>query len=150
MTTDSTTTTSTSAATSTHTDAGADVAAVRAGFEAFGRGDLAGFADMFLPDATWNHRNDDRLGGVHQGSDGIVAFIMESGQLTAGTLRAVPEGFMGDGAGRVAVPTRVSGTRPDGRTFDDSQVLLFVLDGDRVRSVDQYVGDPSAVTAFWA
>jgi ketosteroid isomerase-like protein len=143
MTTDSTTTTSTTAAET-------DVAAVRAGFEAFGRGDLTAFVDMFLPDATWNHRNDDRLGGVHQGSDGIVAFIMESGQLTAGTLRAVPEGFMGDGAGHVAVPTRVSGTRPDGRTFDDSQVLLFVLEGDRVRSVDQYVGDPAAVTAFWA
>jgi ketosteroid isomerase-like protein len=143
MTTDSTTTTSTTASET-------DVAAVRAGFEAFGRGDLTAFVDMFLPDATWNHRNDDRLGGVHQGSDGIVAFIMESGQLTAGTLRAVPEGFMGDGAGQVAVPTRVSGTRPDGRTFDDSQVLLFVLEGDRVRSVDQYVGDPAAVTAFWA
>jgi hypothetical protein len=29
-------------------------------------------------------------------------------------------------------------------------VLLFVVDCDRVRSVDQYVGDPAAVTAFWA
>jgi ketosteroid isomerase-like protein len=144
MTTDSTTTTTPA------TDIAADIAAVQAGFEAFGRGDLTAFVDMFLPDATWNHRNDDRLGGVHQGSDGIVAFIVESGQLTAGTLRAVPEGIMGDGAGHVAVPTRVSGTRPDGRTFDDSQVLLFVLEGDRVRSVDQFVGDPAAVTAFWA
>ena len=45
---------------------------------------------------------------------------------------------------------RVSGTRPDGRSFDDQQILLFVLDGDHVRSVDQYVGDPTAVTAFWA
>jgi DNA-binding CsgD family transcriptional regulator len=31
-----------------------------------------------------------------------------------------------------------------------SQILLFALDGDRVRSVDQFVGDPAAVTAFWA
>jgi hypothetical protein len=29
-------------------------------------------------------------------------------------------------------------------------MLLFALDGDRVRSVDQFVGDPAAVTAFWA
>ena len=56
---------------------------------------------------------------------------------------------MADGAGHVAVPTRVSASRPDGRTFDDAQVLLFRLEGDRVRSVDQYVGDPAAVTAFW-
>ena len=133
---------------STQTISDADV--VRAGFAAFAGGDLAGFGEMFHVDATWNHRNDDRLGGVHQGREGILAFITESGRLTAGTLRAVPETAMADGQGRVAVPTRVTGTRPDGRTFDDSQVLLFVVDAGRVRSVDQYVGDPDAVTAFWA
>jgi ketosteroid isomerase-like protein len=127
-----------------------DVAAVAAGFEAFASGDVAGFAAMFLPDATWNHRNEDRLGGVHQGIDGIMAFLAESGQLTAGTLRAVPRLFMSDGEGHVSVIVRVSGTRPDGRSFDDTQTLLFQLDGDRVRSVDQFVGEPAAVTAFWA
>ena len=97
-----------------------------------------------------HYRNDDRLGGVHRGRDGILAFIGESGRLTAGTLRAVPESFMADGEGRVAVLVRVSGARPDGRAFDVPQILLFTVDGDRVRSVEQYVGDPSAVTAFWA
>jgi hypothetical protein len=28
-------------------------------------------------------------------------------------------------------------------------MLLFRLDGDRVRSVGQFVGDPDAVTACW-
>jgi hypothetical protein len=105
---------------------------------------------MLHPAATPNHRNDDRLGGIHRGPDGIVAFIAESGQLTAGTLRAVPGAFLADRAGRVAVPTRVSGTRRNGRSFDDAQVLLFAVDGGRLRSVDPYVGDPTAVTAFWA
>ena len=57
---------------------------------------------------------------------------------------------MADGEGRVSVLVRVSGSRPDGRSFDDPQILLFKVDGDRVRTVDQFVGDPSAVTAFWA
>jgi ketosteroid isomerase-like protein len=127
-----------------------DVAVVNAGFEAFASGDVAGFAAMFNPDATWNHRNEDRLGGVYQGIDGIMAFLEESGQLTAGTLRAVPQLYMSDGEGHVSVIVRVSGTRPDGRTFDDTQILLFQLDGERVRNVDQYVGEPAAVTAFWA
>jgi ketosteroid isomerase-like protein len=135
---------------STTDTAASDIAAVRGGFEAFGRGDLAAFADMFHPDATWNHRNPDRLGGIHDGSDGIVAFVTESSQLTAGTLRAVPMAVLADGAGRVAVQTRVSGTRPDGRAFDDLQILLFAVEDGRVRSVDQYIGDPPAVTAFWA
>ena len=123
---------------------------VRAGFEAFGRGDLAAFAEQFEPDATWNHRNPDRLGGIHAGIDAIVAFLKESGQSTTGTLRAVPTAMMADGDGHVCVLTRVSGTRPDGRTFDDAQVLVFTVEGERVRSVDQYIGDPPAVTAFWA
>jgi ketosteroid isomerase-like protein len=105
---------------------------------------------MFHADATWNHRNDDRLGGVHHRRDGIVAFIVESGRLTAGTLRAVPEAVMSDGEGRVAVLVRVSGTRLDGRRFDDPQVLLSTVDSGHVRSVDQFVGDPAAVKAFWA
>jgi ketosteroid isomerase-like protein len=127
-----------------------DIAVVRSGFEAIAVGDLARFSDTFHPDATWNHRNDDRLGGLHRGSDGIVAFITESMQLTAGTLRPAPQSFMADGQGRVMVLVQVSGTRPDGRSFDNPQVLLFTLDGDRVRSVDQFVGDPRAVAAFWA
>jgi len=123
---------------------------VRAGFEAFGRGDLAAFAEQFEPDATWNHRNPDRLGGIHAGIDANIAFLEESGRSTAGTLRAVPTAMMADGDGHVCVLTRVSGTRPDGRTFDDAQVLVFTVEGERVRSVDQYIGDPPAVTAFWA
>ena len=50
----------------------------------------------------------------------------------------------------MAVVVRVSATRPDGRTFSNPQILLFKVEGDRVRSVDQFVGDPSAVKAFWA
>jgi ketosteroid isomerase-like protein len=132
----------------TETDTSA-AAVVQAGFEAFGTGDIAAFGEMFHADATWNHRNDDHLGGIHHGRDGILAFIGESGQRTAGTLRAVPQAVMTGADGRVAVLVRVSGTRPDGRTFDDTQILLFVVDGERVRSVDQFVGDPAAVTAFW-
>lgn len=45
---------------------------------------------------------------------------------------------------------RVSATRPDGRPYSDPQVLLFKIEGELVRGVDQYVGDPTAVTAFWA
>jgi ketosteroid isomerase-like protein len=134
----------------TPTDAAADVAVVGACFEAFAHGDLDAFAAAFHEDATWNHRNDDRLGGLHQGRDGIVAFIAESGALSAGTLRAEPQAIMADGQGRVAVLVRVRGSRTDGRSFDDTQVLLLAVEDGRLRSADQFVGDPAAVAAFWA
>lgn len=127
-----------------------DVGIVRSVFDAFASRDLAALSTLFHQDATWHHRNDDRLGGRHQGSDGIAAYLAEAAQLTAGTLRPVPRSFMPDSAGRVCVLVQVSGTRPDGRSFDDPQVALFTVEDGRVRSVEQYVGDPAAVTAFWA
>jgi ketosteroid isomerase-like protein len=136
--------------TTTTPTATVDVEAVQRGFDAVSTGDMAGFAAMFHPDATWNHRNDDHLGGIKNGVDEIVAFLGESMTLTAGTLRPVPEIFMPDGDGHVAVLVQIRGTRPDGRIFDDTQVLLFTLADGRVRTVDQFVGDPDAVTAFWA
>jgi ketosteroid isomerase-like protein len=132
------------------TSAASDVAVVRSLFEAFGRGDLAAFADRLDPDATWNHRNDDRLGGVHRGRDGITAFLGESAQLTGGNIHAEPQAIMADGEGHVAVLVRMTGERPDGRTFGVPQILLCAVDGDHVRAIDQFVGDPAAVTAFWA
>ena len=133
---------------STHTASDADV--IRAGFAAFAAGDVAAFAGMYHADATWNHRNDDRFGGIHEGRDAILAFIAESGRLTAGTLRAAPEAVMDDGAGHVAVVVHMTGTRPDGRTFDDRQIMLFAVDAGHVRTADQFVGNPAAVAAFWA
>ena len=132
----------------TATDTGVDI--VRAVFEAFENTGVAALGELLHADATWNHRNDDRPGGVQHGSDGIMAYLAESAQLTGGTLRAVPQSFMADGEGRVSAPVQVSGTRPDGRSFANPQIVLFTLDGDRVHSIDQFVGDPAAVAAFWA
>jgi ketosteroid isomerase-like protein len=134
----------------TRTTADEDLGTVRSVFDAFASRDLAALSTLFHEDAIWYHRNDDRLGGCHRGSDGIAAYLAEAAQLTAGTLRPVPQSFMADSAGRVCVLVQVSGTRPDGRSFDDPQVALFTVEDGRVRSVQQYVGDPAAVTAFWA
>jgi ketosteroid isomerase-like protein len=134
----------------TDTTAQAEVEAVRAGFEAVAAGDIVAFAAGFHADATWNHRNPDGLGGIKHGIDEIVSFLSASMELTAGTLRPVPQLYMPNGAGHVAVLTRISGERPDGRTFDDTQILHFQLENGKVRSVDQFIGDPPAVTEFWA
>jgi ketosteroid isomerase-like protein len=132
------------------TTADPDVAVVRAAFESFGAGDLAAFGRLLHPDGTWNHRNPDRLGGLHDGVEAILDFLRESVELTAATLRATAQAVMPDGAGHVCVLTRVSATRPDGRALDDAQILFITMQDGRIRSIEQYIGDPPAVTAFWA
>jgi ketosteroid isomerase-like protein len=127
-----------------------DVAVTRAVFQAFATGDIAALDGLLHADATWNHRNDDPFSGVHQGIPAIVAYLGRSAELTNGTLRAVPQAIMGDAAGHVAVLTQLTASRPDGRQIDDLQVVLVSLEGGRVRSIEQFVGDPAAVAAFWA
>jgi ketosteroid isomerase-like protein len=127
-----------------------DTDVVRAIFQAFADADLAALGGLLHADATWHHRNDDRLGGVHRGSDAIIAYLAQSAQLTAGTLRVVPQSYMADGEGHVGVLVRLSATRPDGRSMDGPQLVLVTLNGSRVRSIEQFVGDPAAVAAFWA
>jgi ketosteroid isomerase-like protein len=127
-----------------------DTDTVRAVFQAFADADAAALDGLLHADATWNHRNSDRLGGVHHGTGAIMAYLAEAAQLTDGTLRAVPQSYMADGGGRVGVLVRLGATRPDGRSMDGPQIVLFTLDGGRVRSIDQFVGDPAAVAAFWA
>jgi ketosteroid isomerase-like protein len=127
-----------------------DTDVVRAVFQAFADADLAALDELLHADATWHHRNDDRLGGIHRGTDAIIAYLAQSAELTAGTLRAVPQSLMADGQGRVCVLVRLTAARPDGRTMDGPQLVLVSLDGGRVRSIEQFVGDPAAVAAFWA
>ncbi|HTT53243.1 MAG TPA: nuclear transport factor 2 family protein [Streptosporangiaceae bacterium] len=134
------------ASTATNTD----IDAVRAVFGTFASGDLAALSDLLHADATWHHHNDDRHGGIHRGAEAVIAYLTESALLTAGTLRAEPRSVMADGEGHVAVALRFSASRPDGRTVDCPQVLLVTVESGRVRAIEQFVGDPAAVAAFWA
>jgi ketosteroid isomerase-like protein len=127
-----------------------DVDAVGAVFGAFASGDLAALSDLLHSDATWHHRNDDRFGGIHRGADAIIAYLTESALLTADTLHAEPESVMADGQGHVTVRLRLRASRTDGRAMDGPQVVLVTVEGGRVRAIEQFVGDPAAVTAFWA
>jgi hypothetical protein len=125
-----------------------NAAFVRSGYAAFASGDMQLLGELFA-DTAWNHRNADRFSGVKRGFDEIGAFFGESAQLTQGTLNVHPTTVLADGD-TVAVIARMTGSRPDGRRLDDMQVHVFTIADGRVATVDQYVGDPDRVAAFWA
>ena len=132
------------------TTADADIATTKALFQVIATRDFAKLPTILHADATWNHRNQDRFAGVHDGIAGIAGFMREAMELTAGTLRPAPDAYMADGNGHVAVLLHLAGTRPDGRSSNDVQMLLLTYDGERVRSIDHFVGDPASVSEFWA
>jgi uncharacterized protein len=131
--------------TTTTTD---NAALVKAGYAAFASGDMQLLSEVFA-ETAWNHRNQDRFGGVKRGFDEIGAFFGESAQLTEGTLKVDPKAVLAEGD-TVAVIAHMTGSRPDGRRLDDMQVHVFTIRDGRAATVDQYVGDPEHVTTFWA
>jgi ketosteroid isomerase-like protein len=124
-------------------------ATVLRGFAAFATRDMDTLGVVFHPEVVWIHHNDDRFKGAKAGWPAVAAFFGESGELTAGTLHVEPTTTMSSGD-LVTVLARVTATRPDGRLLDDQQVLLFRLEDGRAVQVDQYIGEPAAVEAFWA
>ena len=44
----------------------------------------------------------------------------------------------------------MTGTRPDGRRLDDGRCSCSGSSDGRAVPVDQYIGEPAAVEAFWA
>jgi ketosteroid isomerase-like protein len=133
---------------STSTITAAEATVLR-GFAAFATQDMDTLGVVFHPGVVWIHHNDDRFQGAKTGWPAVAAFFGESGELTQGTLRVEPHTTMAAGD-LVTVLARVTATRPDGRRLDDEQVLLFRLEDGRAVQVDQYIGEPAAVEAFWA
>jgi uncharacterized protein len=125
-----------------------NVAQVRKGYEAFGAGDMASLMDLFHPDAVWNVPAAGVITGNYRGRDAIFAFFAQTQQEANGTFRAVPVAFAATGD-QVFVQQQTSGER-NGRSLRSEAVLVFKLDGGRVREVREYFADPHAAEAFWS
>ena len=72
------------------------------------------------------------------------------GAFATGDLAALTDLLHADATWHHHNDDRLSASRPDGRTVDGPQVVLATVQGSRVRAIEQFVGDPAAVAAFWA
>jgi ketosteroid isomerase-like protein len=135
------------------TQTGAEQAArnlelVRAGYDDFGRGDLAAVEELFDPEVVWHAQRLGALSGDHKGWPELLRFFGDTMELTRGTFRVtVTDGYSSPGG--VAVMVRSQAER-DGRVLDDRQMHVFTLSGDRVVEVWQFVGDGARVNEFWS
>ena len=125
-----------------------NVELVRAGYEAFARGDLEAVQRTFSPDVVWHAQRLGQLGGDHRGWPAVQQFFGRTMELTQGTFRVQPLEFLANDTS-VAVVVRSTATR-GGRQLDDRQVHLFHLNGDQADEIWQFVGDGQVVSEFWA
>lgn len=121
---------------------------VRAGFERFVQGDVAGLLGLFADDAVWHVPGMSAVAGHYRGRDELVAFLRRTAELTGGTYRVELLWAVADDEHTVAV-YRARGER-EGRTLDIEQALLVSVRGGLWVEIRAQPLDQAAFDAFWA
>ena len=123
-------------------------AIVRRIFDAFARKEGLALRGLFAEDAVWTVPGRGVMAGVYRGRESIFRFLAQLPKETDGTYGSELLDVLTSGE-RAAALYRARGTR-HGRTLELDQVLLFTIEGGRVREVLALPSDPEAFEAFWA
>jgi ketosteroid isomerase-like protein len=109
---------------------------------AFNKNDIATASEGLHPDITYIIRGRATVSGVYEGREAVATALSRIKELTSGTLIGEPEVIMAQGD-EIMMYMLVSGTRPDGRTYENYQAYLYrYKDGKMIEGqtipVDQY------------
>ena len=125
-----------------------NAAIVRQIFDAFARKEALALRGLFADEAVWHVPGRGVMAGTYRGREAIFRFLGELPKQTAGTYGSVLIDVLASDD-RAAALYRARGVR-DGRTLELEQVLLFRIEGSRIREVLALPSDPDAFEAFWA
>ena len=83
-------------------------------------------------------------------SGDIMAMLGNLSMLTGGTGKFTLEDLFSDGDGYVVAVHRATGNRPDGRSIDTREAMVFRVEDGLIKSVRNCYDDPSKGIAFWS
>ena len=124
-----------------------NVALVRRAYQAFNEGDGAHLSQFLAEDCVQHMPGTGRFGGDQKGRDAVLGMYGQMGELSNGTMRAVPEAFFGNGD-YVTVIHREQATR-NGRTLDDRMCLLFRLENGQAVELTDMPENGASDETFW-
>jgi uncharacterized protein len=73
-----------------------NIARMREGYEAFGKGDLETLRQLWTDDVRWHEGGHTDLAGTYEGPEAVFAFFGRLFDLTEGSLRVEPRAFLAD------------------------------------------------------
>ncbi len=116
-------------------------------FDAFARREGLALRGLFAEDAVWHVPGNGVMAGTYRGREAIFRFLGLLPKQTDGTYRSELIDVLASDD-RAAALYRARGERL-GRTLELEQVLLFRLEGSRVREVLALPTDADVFEAFW-
>jgi ketosteroid isomerase-like protein len=88
--------------------------------------------------------------GEHKGPIAIMSMLGTLAAHTEGSGKFFLEDLFSDGAGHVVAVHRATARRPDGRTIDAREAMVFHVEDGLIRSVRNCYDDLSKGVAFWS
>jgi uncharacterized protein len=125
-----------------------NVARMREGYGAFGKGDLEALRELMTEDVVWHVPGRSPLAGDYAGIDTVFAFFGQVFELTGGSFRVEPLTLLADDEYGSA-PVRITAHRGD-RHLDVLNVQTSRMRDGRVAEFWDTTTDPAAADEFWA
>lgn len=129
-------------------DADANAALVRSGYEAFVRGDIDAVTAMFADDILWHVPGRGPLSRDYRGPAEVLGFFGEFMKLSNGTFRIHVDDVLAKGDTVVVLATESA--ERGGRTWSSPQVHVWTVKNGRLARFWQYQGDQQTEDEFWA
>lgn len=115
-----------------------NVEVVRAGYEAFGSGDLEGVGKVFADDVEWDSPDSLPTGGIHRGRDEVLASFAEIPTHWS-SFSVDPDEYIDAGGNYVLVRGVQRATGPGGSSESRYLHLFTLQNGKIVRG--EFIGD---------
>ena len=125
-----------------------NVARMREGYEAFGKGDLETLRQLWTDDIRWHEGGHSDLAGTYEGPDAVFAYFGRLVELTEGSLRVEPRAFLADDTYGCA-PVTVTAHRGD-RSIEVLNVQLARFEDGRLAEFWNTSTDGDALDQFFA
>jgi uncharacterized protein len=125
-----------------------NIAVIKRGYEAFGKGDIETLKTLFAPNAVWLSIGAGVLPGNYRGLQAILQFFGQLAHETHGTVRTELQTVAASGD-HVFALHRNTGERK-GNSVDTKSVLVFKVEKGVVTEVAEFPFDHPAEIRFWS
>ncbi len=121
------------------------VAVVRGVYDAFARGDMAGFFALLAPEMVWNEALGHPYGGRYVGADEIVRNVLAPLGAQWENFTAVNEGFVAEGDTVVSLGTYRGTYKATGKRVEAPYATVWKVKDGKVLSLHQHTD----TALFW-
>ena len=121
-----------------------NVAIVKQFFKYYEKNDILGLREIFSPEIEWHVPGHHPLAGTKKGIEEVIAYYK---QLQKANFKA--EVIVLEGNDNHVIDCHRGWAKVDGERLDLTWVLLYTIENDKIKSMQNFPGDQHAADAFF-